>query len=301
MVLKPKLIALSAALPLLFAVSADSAPAPAELQPNAEQAAAARLVYGILSDSRYVYRSKPLDDRLSAEIHRRYLEALDPQKLFFLQSDIARFDAYRLGHDDAIKNQELDPAFEIYRTYVQRVDERVAFARRLLEKPFDFSKDETWAYDREDAAWAAGPAQLDEAWRKYVKNDALRLRLAGRDHAGIRSTLDKRYDGLRDRVHELRGDDVFETFMNAYAGSIDPHTSYMSPRSAENFNMQMRLSLEGIGAVLQRQDEFVVIRTIVPGGPAGNGGQLRVGDRVVAVGQGDQPMVDVVGWRVDDV
>jgi carboxyl-terminal processing protease len=306
--LKHKLIALSAALPLALAVAASSAPggsAPtslAELSPSAEQAAAARLVYGILSDSRYVYRAKPLDDALSAEIHRRYLESLDSQKLFFTQADISRFEAYRNGHDDAIKNQRLDPAYEIFKTYLQRVDERVAYARRLLAKPFDFSSNETWAYDREDARWAANSAELDDAWRKYVKNDALRLRLAGRDQAEIRKTLDKRYAGLAERVHELRGDDVFESFMNAYATSIDPHTSYMAPRSAENFNMQMRLSLEGIGAVLQRQDEFVVIRTIVPGGPAGNGGKLKVGDRVVAVGQGASgPMVDVVGWRIDDV
>ena len=306
--LKTKLIALTAALPLVLALSsggapgATSVPDAAGFEPNAEQAAAARLVYGILSDSQYVYRAKPLDDKLSAEIHRRYLEALDSQKLFFTKADIARFDAYRLRHDDAIKGQRLDPAFEIFATYVQRVDERVAHARRLLAKPFDFSTDEQWAYSREDVAWAADSAALDDAWRKYVKNDALRLRLAGRDHAEIRTTLDKRYSGLRDRVHELRGDDVFETFMNAYASSIDPHTTYMSPRTAENFNMQMRLSLEGIGAVLQRQEEFVVIRTIVPGGPAGTAGELQPGDRVVAVGQGESgPMVDVVGWRVDDV
>lgn len=303
--LKHKLIALSAALPLAMAMAASSsAPAPgasAYLEPTVEQAAAARLVYGILSDSRYVYRAKSLDDNLSAEIHRRYLESLDGQKLFFTQADINRFDAYRLRHDDAIKAQQFQPAFDVFATYQRRVADRVAYARSLLAKPFDFSTDETWLYDREDAEWAASTAELDDAWRKYVKNDALRLKLAGRSQDEIRSTLDKRYAGLAERVGELRGDDVFETFMNAYASSIDPHTSYMSPRSAENFNMQMRLSLEGIGAVLQRQEEFVVLRTIVPGGPASNSGKLKVGDRVVAVGQGTSgPMTDVVGWRIDD-
>ncbi len=304
--LKHKLIALSVALPLAMAMAATSAPgtpaAQASYQPSAEQAAAARLVYGILSDSRYVYRAKPLDDALSLEIHRRYLESLDAQKLFFTQADITRFDAYRTRHDDAIKNQQLGAAYDIFTTYVKRVDERVAYANRLLAKPFDFSTNDTWLYDREDAAWAANAAELDKAWLNYVKNDALRLKLAGRSQEEIRKTLGKRYAGIAERVHELRGDDVFETFMNAYATSIDPHTSYMSPRSAENFNMQMRLSLEGIGAVLQRQEEFVVIRTIVPGGPAGTGGKLKVGDRVVAVGQGASgPMTDVVGWRIDDV
>ncbi len=305
--LKHKLIALSVALPLAMAMAAapapaSSAPAAASYQPSAEQAAAARLVYGILSDSRYVYRAKRLDDALSQEIHRRYLDSLDAQKLFFTQADITRFDAYRNEHDDAIKNQRLGAAYDIFTTYVKRVDERVAYANLLLAKPFDFSTDATWAYDREDAAWAANAGELDRAWLSYVKNDALRLKLAGRSQDEIRKTLAKRYAGISERVHELRGDDVFETFMNAYATSIDPHTSYMSPRSAENFNMQMRLSLEGIGAVLQRQEEFVVIRTIVPGGPAGTDGRLKVGDRVVAVGQGASgPMTDVVGWRIDDV
>lgn len=301
--LKHKLIALTAALPLALAMAAggNTPAASARLEPTIEQAAAARLVYGILSDSRYVYRAKPLDDALSAEIHRRFLEALDGQKLFFTREDIARFDAYRLRHDDAIKSQDLRAAFDIYQTYQQRVAQRMAHARALLAQPFDFSRDETWHYDREDADWAASQAELDEAWRKYVKNDALRLKLAGRGQDEIRKTLDKRYAGLAERVGELRADDAFETFMNAYATSIDPHTSYMSPRSAENFNMTMRLSLEGIGAVLQRQDEFVVVRTIVPGGPAANSGKVKVGDRVVAVGQGPTgPMTDVVGWRIDD-
>lgn len=307
--LKHKIIALSATLPLALALAAsgnatpDDSPAmraPA-LAPSVEQSAAMRMVYGILSDSRYVYRSKPLDDELSADIHRRYLDSLDGQKLFFTQADIQRFESQRLRHDDAIKSQQLGPAFDIFATYQRRVAERVAYARSLLKQPFDFSRDETWLYDREEAQWAASEAELDEAWRKYVKNDALRLKLAGRSQDEIRKTLGKRYSGMAERVGELRSDDAFETFVNAYAGSIDPHTSYMSPRSAENFNMQMRLSLEGIGAVLQRQDEFVVVRTIVPGGPAANSGKVTVGDRVIAVGQGDTgPMVDVVGWRIDD-
>lgn len=306
--LKHKLIAFTAVLPLALGLAAAGSapartePAAAGFAPGPEQVAATRWVYGILSDSRYVYRPKPLDDALSADIHRRYLESLDGQKLFFTRDDIARFEVYRTRHDDAIRSQQLQPAYEIFATYVQRVDERIARARELLKQPFDFSGDETWHYDRKDADWAADAAELDALWAKYVKNDALRLKLAGRSEEQIRTTLDKRYAGIAERVRELRADDVFENYMNAYAGSIDPHTSYMSPRTAENFNMQMRLSLEGIGAVLQRQDDYVVVRTVVPGGPAASGGELKVGDRVVAVGQGDKgPMVDVVGWRIDDV
>jgi carboxyl-terminal processing protease len=300
-----KLLAFSALLPLTLAVAA-GAPAlksaPTPMAPTDAQAATTTLVYGLLSDSRYAYRPRQLNDQLSAEIYRRYFDSLDSEKLFFTQGDMNRFAPYRTQLDDAIKNQDLKPAYDIFDTYQRRVDERVAYARGLLAKPFDFSVKESWAYDREKASWAPDTAQLNEIWRKYVKNDALRLKLAGRSQDEIRKTLDKRYSVLSERVHELRGDDVFENFMNAYAISIDPHTSYMSPRSAENFNMQMRLSLEGIGAVLQRQDEYVVIRTIVPGGPVALGGKIKVGDRVVAVGQGDKgPMTDVVGWRIDDV
>ncbi len=296
-----KLLAFGALLPLTLAIAA-GAPAQAPLAPTDAQAATTTLVYGLLSDSRYAYRPRQLNDQLSAEIYRRYFDSLDGQKLFFTQGDMARFSPWRAKMDDAIRNQDLKPAYDIFSVYQRRVDERVAFARALLAKPFDFSVQESWAYDREKASWAPDQAALNDIWRKYVKNDALRLKLAGRSQDEIRKTLDKRYAMLSSRVRELRGDDVFENFMNAYATSIDPHTSYMSPRSAENFNMQMRLSLEGIGAVLQRQEEFVVIRTIVPGGPAAMGGKIKVGDRVVAVGQGDKgPMTDVVGWRIDDV
>jgi len=299
-------LAAAALLPLTLALAATSpsaGPAAAgAFKPTDAQAASARLVYGLLSDSRYAYRPRALDDKLSADIFRRYLESLDGQKLFFSQADLNRFAPYRTTLDDSIKSQNLTAPYDVFATYVRRVDQRVAFARSLLAKPFDFSAKESFAYDREDAPWAADEAALNEIWRKYVKNDALRLKLAGRSPDEIRKTLDKRYATLGSRVHELRGDDVFESFMNAYATSIDPHTGYMSPRTAENFNMQMRLSLEGIGAVLQRQDDYVVIRTIVPGGPAALSNKIKVGDRILAVGQGDKgPMTDVVNWRIDDV
>jgi carboxyl-terminal processing protease len=304
-----KLLVFSALLPLTLAIAAATSPvAPASatkgqaMAPTQAQAEATTLVYGLLSDSRYAYRPLPLDDKLSQDIFKRYIETLDGDKLFFTAADMAKFAPYRSQLDDAIKDQRLAPAYEIFKTYVKRVDERVAYARSLLATPFDFTKDESFAYDREKVAWAANADELNEVWRKYVKNDALRLKLAGRTPEQIRTTLDKRYAQLAQRAHENRGDDVFEVFMNAYATSIDPHTSYMSPRSAEIFDQQMRLSLQGIGAVLQRQDQYVVIRTLVPGGPAATSGKLKVGDRIVAVGQGASgTMTDVIDWRIDDV
>jgi carboxyl-terminal processing protease len=301
------LLVFSALLPLTLAIAAASTPRPsaAATDPMAlsqEEVTATAMVYGVLSDSQYAYRSVSLDDTQSADIYRRYIESLDSDKLFFLQSDMDRFAAYKTGMDDAIRNQKLAPVLDIYKTYVRRMAERSTYARSLLAKPFDFSAKEVFAYDREKAAWAQNPAALNEIWRKYVKNDALRLKLAGRSAEEIRSTLDKRYAQIGQRAKEMRADDAFETFMNAYALSIDPHTSYMSPRSAEIFDQQMKLSLDGIGAVLQRQDQFIVIRTLVPGGPAITSGKLKVGDRIVGVGQGLKgPLTDVVDWRIDDV
>ncbi len=278
----------------------------AKTLPNAattDQTTAAKLVYGLLSDSRYAYRPRPLDDALSADMYKRYLEALDGGKQFFTAQDIAKFDAYKLTFDDAIKGGKLDPAYAIFATYRQRFDARVAYARNLLKQDiFTFTGTDRFEYDREDAPWVADEAALDALWKQTVRNDWLRLKLAGKKPEDIRKTLDKRYLNMAKGVAELKGEDVFQTFVNSYANSIDPHTDYFTPRTADNFNMSMSLSLEGIGAVLQKQDDVVAIREIVPGGPAGKSGKLKPGDRIVGVGQGESGvMEDVIGWRIDDV
>lgn len=271
--------------------------------PTADQATAAKLVYGLLSDSRYAYRPLPLDDALSADMYKRYLEMLDGGKQYFTAADIAAFSRYETQLDDALKSGQLEPAYAMFAVYRQRMDERVAFARELLKRDiFTFDTDDRFDYDREDAPWAKDSAELDALWTQSVRNDWLRLKLANKPEADIRTTLDKRYANLGKSVAELKGEDVFQTFLNSYANAIDPHTDYLTPRSADNFNLSMSLSLEGIGAVLQKQDDVVAIREVVPGGPAGNSGKVKPGDRVVAVGQGTSgPMEDVIGWRIDDV
>lgn len=269
--------------------------------PTQDQSTTARMVHGLLSDSRYAYRPRALDDALSREILAEYLKTLDPGKVFLTAQDVAGFQRYATTLDDAIKSGQVDPAWTIFATYRQRVEERIGYVRGLLKGEFDFTKDERYQYDREDAPWAE-PAALDTLWRQSVKNDWLRLKLAGKPADEIRKTLDKRYANLLASVRELKGDEVFQSFMNAYAGSIDPHTDYMTPRSAENFNVSMSNSLEGIGAVLFRQDDVVVVREVVPGGPAARSGRLKPGDRIVGVGQGTSgEMKDVIGWRIDDV
>ncbi len=270
--------------------------------PTQAQSTTSRLVHGLLSDSRYAYRPRALDDALSQDVLKRYLESLDPGKVFFTAQDVAGFGQYRTRLDDAIKGGELDPAWTIFALYRQRVNERIAHARGLLKGGFEFTSNERYDFDREDAPWAPDSAALDVVWKQSVKNDWLRLKLAGKKPDDIRTTLDKRYANLQDGVDEIKGEEVFQSFLNAYAGAIDPHTDYLTPRSAANFNMQISNSLEGIGAVLQKQDDVVLIREIVPGGPAARSGKLKPGDRIVGVGQGTSgEMKDVVGWRIDDV
>ncbi|MEI2453698.1 carboxy terminal-processing peptidase [Lysobacter firmicutimachus] len=272
--------------------------------PTADQTTAAKLVYGLLSDSRYAYRPRALDDALSADMYKRYLEALDAGKQFFTAADIARFDAYKTKLDDAIKSGDLSPAYAMFSTYKQRVDQRVAYARGLLKQPgnFEFDGSDRYEYDRKDAPWVADAAALDALWKQSVRNDWLRLKLAGKKSEDIAKTLDKRYANLSKGIAELKGEDVFQTFVNSYANAIDPHTDYLTPKSADNFNMTMSLSLDGIGAQLQKQDDVVAIREIIPGGPASRSNLLKAGDRIVGVGQGESgAMEDVIGWRIDDV
>ena len=300
---KTPLLALLLTAPLALLARADGGTSALPNAPTADQALAAKYVYGLLSDSRYAYRPRALDDALSQDMYKRYLESLDPAKQFFTAQDIVRFDAYRNKLDDAIKSGELDPAYAIFATFQQRVNERVKFARALLDQDiFVFTGTDRYEYDREDVPWSADNAALDTLWKQSVRNDWLRLKLAGKKPEEIRKTLDKRYNNMGKGFAELKGEDVFQAFVNSYANAIDPHTDYFTPRAAENFNQSMSLSLEGIGAQLQKQDDVVAIREIIPGGPASRSNKLQPGDRIVAVGQGESgAMEDVIGWRIDDV
>lgn len=270
------------------------------LKPTLTEAQAAQLSARFLT--RFHYDAQPLDDAMSAKIYKAYFDGLDGEKVFFTQEDMAKFAPLKTQFDDAIWNKDLSGPFSVFNLYVQRAVDRMTYARSLLKQGFDLTKDESYAYDRKKADWPKDKAELDDLWRKRTKNDWLRLKLAGKSDDDIRKTLDKRYAGYIDRVRQLDGEDAFQTFMNAYAESTDPHTDYLGPRAAENFDIAMKLSLEGIGAVLQTRDEYTAIREIVPAGPAAKSGKIHVGDRIVAIGQGTEgPMTDVIGWRVDDV
>ena len=272
-----------------------------ELRATEQQRQAVLIITQVME--KFHYRKPRLNNEMSAAVFERYLESLDANRSFFSAKDIARFERYRDELDDNLRKGMLRPAYEIFRRFRQLVESRVAFAQDLLQNhEFDFDIDEQYQFDRGDAEWLADAAALNDLWRKRVKNDILSLRLAGKDEADIKETLNKRYQGILRRVRQMAPEDVFQAFINAYTLSVEPHTSYMSPRLSENFDIGMRLSLQGIGAVLRSDNEYTEIQSTVPGGPAERSGELRGGDRIVGVAQGeDGEMEDVIGWRLQDV
>jgi carboxyl-terminal processing protease len=271
-----------------------------DFTPTERQAKVARLVSSMFERSHY--RQAPVNDPVSSLVLDRYLESIDGSRSYFLASDIQEFEKYRYELDDAITTGKLEPAFAIFNRFQQCNRERMAHAIKLLDSEPDFKADESFEFDREHAPWATSRAELDELWRKRVKNDAVSLMLTDKTWPEAREILKKRYERVAKRSEQITADDVFENFMNAFAHVFDPHSSYFSPRNSEEYRIQMSLSYEGIGASLQSIDDYVTIMEILPGGSAQQNGELKAQDRILAVGQGkDGKMVDVVGWRLDDV
>ena len=271
-----------------------------QLKQNDLESQAALLSSRILTH--YQYEHVPLDDKLSGKIFDGYLKSLDDNRMFFLQSDIDHFASARTRLDDAILHSDLSIPFDIYNLYLRRVDEHFRYARTLLKKGFDFSKQESFQINRENAPWAKSEAELDDLWRERVKNDWLELKLAGKKRKDIIATLDKRYSNILTSVSSVNSEDVFQRFMNAYTMAIDPHTNYFGVQMAEDFDISMKLSLTGIGAELITEGEYTTVKELLAGGPAALSGLLKGGDRIVGVGQGkDGPITDVVGWRINDV
>jgi carboxyl-terminal processing protease len=285
---------------LLGTARAPSSAATVDFAPTERHARVARLVSSMFERSHY--RQAPVNDPVSSLVLDRYLESLDGLRSYFTAADIEEFERYRYELDDAILEGKLEPAFEIFNRYQQRSRERMKFALAVLDKEPDFTLDESFEFDRRKAPWAKDSAELDELWRKRVKNDAISLMLADKTWPEAREVLQKRYERAAKRSEQVTADDVFEIFMNAFAHVFDPHSSYFSPRNSEEYRIQMSLSYEGIGASLQSLDDYVTIMEILPGGSAQQSGELKATDRIIAVGQGKSgEMVDVVGWRLDDV
>lgn len=260
----------------------------------------------ILKYVRNAHYLKPsIDDELSAKILDNFLSGLDPQRSFFLASDIREFEQYRFRLDDLLKSGDLKPVFTIYNRYQQRLVERLIFMARMVESGIEditFDEDEFLDADRKDDPWPKNREELQDLWRKGVKSDILTLLLDDKPIAEVRDTLSKRYRSQLNRAAQTKSEDVFQLFMNAFTQTFDPHSQYFSPRQSENFSIDMSLSLEGIGAMLGVENDFVKVVRLIPAGPADKAGELKPDDRIVGVGQGeDGEIVDVVGWRLDDV
>jgi len=251
--------------------------------------------------SNYHYRKQTINDSLSYLIFDEYLKNLDNNKLYFLASDIESFNQYRDQFDNFVIEGKLEIPFQIFNLYKKRVDERIRFVNKLLSNEFDFTINEVYKPDRTDASWANSKAELDELWRLRVKNDALNLILSGKEWKSSAELLLKRYHNFHKIILQYEAEDIFSLFMNAFTRTYDPHSDYFSPAASTNFNIAMKLSLEGIGATLRSENDYTIVASIVPGGPANKSGLLQEEDKIVGVAQGDDgEFVDIIGWRLDD-
>jgi len=279
---------------------APAAASSGELVPTERHRRVMRLVSEVVE--RQHYRQAPLDDAMSSQIFERYLESLDGNRSYLLASDVREFEPLRYQLDDAIQKADAGPAFRIFARFQERNREVLRYAISQLDTEPDFTVDESFRFDRTDEGWPASEDELHELWRQRVKNDGLSLLLAGKTWPEARDVLRKRYERVGKRIEQVTADDVFETFMNAYSHVYDPHSNYLSPRNSEEYNIAMSLSYEGIGASLQLVDDYVTIMNVLPGGSAAASTEIKVGDRITGVGQGESgAFTDVVGWRLDDV
>jgi carboxyl-terminal processing protease len=304
--LRPSGAWLLAGLLALANTASTGAPAPSNLlpegaiAPSATQRQLAPQIAGILEQNHY--RHIAIDDKLSPQVLERFLKSLDPQHSYLLASDVTGFDRWRASFGDMIHTGNVDPAYYIFNVFQQRNRERIRYALKLLDTEPDLSRDESFSFDREHTPWPATVAEMNELWRLRVKNDAITLMLTGKQWPDVQDLLRKRYQRVLERIDKVNTDDVFEALMNAYAATFDPHSNYFSPRSSEEYRIQMSLSYEGIGASLELNDDYVLVKSVLAGGPAATDGTLKPNDRITGVGQGHEgPVTDVIGWRLDDV
>jgi carboxyl-terminal processing protease len=272
-----------------------------KLAPKPVYSEEARLIVRILDA--FHYKPIGLNDSLSSVILDEYIKALDNNKSYFLASDIEGFEKYRFEIDDLTKDGDVKPAYYIYNTFYERFNERMQYVKdSLVSKSFNFDVEESYNSDRSDKEWAQDREQLNEVWRKVVKSQALSLKLSGKTDDELQDILKKRYDRFSRSFSQNNPQDIFELFMNTLTGTYDPHTNYFSPSTSDKFKQSMSLSLEGIGARLQTEYDFTKVVQVLPGGPADKSNGIQQGDRIIGVAQGeDGEMVDVVGWRIDDV
>src|SRR5699024_602777 len=249
------------------------------------------------------FREFTLDERFATKIFNRYLNSLDYGKYLFLAADVANFEGSGPNIANELKSGQLDTAYRLFNLAQKKRFQRYQYALSLLDDAeiMNFERQEWINLDYDHQKWAKTIQELNERWQKKVKYDALNLALAGKKTDEIKTILTKRYQAAIKRLTQTHSEDAYQTFMNAFAREIDPHTSYLAPKTKKDFNSEMSLSMEGIGAVLRLEDDYAVITSLVTGGPAANSKQLAVGDKIVGVGQANKAIEDVIGWRLDDI
>ncbi|MDY0207026.1 MAG: carboxy terminal-processing peptidase [Pseudomonas sp.] len=272
------------------------------LQPDRDQMIASLNVVELLK--RHHYSKPPLDDARSRKMYAGYLKMLDPARMYFTANDVQAFNTWETQFDDFLKAGNLKPGYAIYKRQLERLDQYLDYALGVLNTgiaKIDFDVVESFETDREKASWAEDEAALQDLWRKRLKDEVLRLKIANKEPKAIETLLIKRYKNQQKRLQQTRSEDVFQAYINAFAQTYDPHTTYLSPDNAENFDINMKLSLEGIGAMLQGDNEHVKIVRLIPAGPAEKSKLVAPADKIIAVGQGKKELVDVIGWRLDEV
>ena len=269
------------------------------IEPSSQYQIENQLITSILT--RYHFREFKINDSLSSDIFERYLNSLDHGKNYFLASDIKEFENKKFQLDDNLLKGDLQFYYDVFNDYLKRLNARIEFIDKLLDTEFDYSTDEVYEFNRDKSIWAKDENELNELWRKRLKNDALTHKLNGKDWEFIQKTLRKRYKNFAHFLNQYNSEDVFQLAMNSFSQSIDPHTNYLSPITSDNFRIDMSLSLEGIGARLQTEDDYTKVAEIIPGGPADKSGLLKADDKIVGVAQGeDGEFEDIIGWRITD-
>ncbi len=270
------------------------------LEPKEEHPIEMQYIVSLLN--RYHYRKADLDDSTSDKVFNNFVEALDPSRLYFLDSDLAYFERYRFKIDDDFKQGKLDFPYQMFHVRRERAINRLNYIISVLDEgEMDFDEDEKYYFDREGAEWANGKTEWDGLWLKYLKNQALIYKLQGKEWDEIVVSLKTRYERWRKAIYQNKSEDVFQTYVNSFTSTFDPHTDYFSPKAADDFNINMSQALEGIGARLMQNLDYTEVSEVVVGGPAYKSKEVKEKDRIVGVGQGDKDIVEVVGWRIDDV
>ena len=269
------------------------------LHPDEKQIEVSRQVASLIAN--YNYKKVPIGDSLSRLIFDNYLKSLDDNRVYFFEKEVVEFKENRDLMDDQMVMGDLEPAYHMFNVYLERYVNRIQFMiAQLPTIAFDFTKNESLVYNREKLPFMQTQAEMDAYWMQRLKYDLLNLKLAGTDEAKSKETLKKRYENLLSQIAKIESYDAFQSLMTAYTESIDPHTNYFNPNNAAKFNIDMARSLEGIGATLKFENDFVMVAAVVPGGPADKSGQIAIDDKFIAVAQGDGEFVDIVGWRIDN-